>query len=179
METIDHILSKMREPSCFKGKIPVGRVDADFRYFADRIETVVKALVADRDNWRRQALAEDAMENAVICENSLQVGNAAKMREALSDACYAMFNFLKTQYGCRYEEMAKALDKAKAALAEPPRNCDVGTAEEQSVRMSKFCSEQYEKSDGVMLCSGCRFHDIEGLECQFAWSQMPYESEVK
>ena len=49
--------------------------------------------------------------------------NAAKMREALSDACYAMFNFLKTQNG-GYEEMAKALDKAKAALASPPRNCD-------------------------------------------------------
>jgi hypothetical protein len=102
---------------------------------------------------------------------------SSKLREALSDACYAMFNFLKTQNG-GYEEMAKALDKAKAALAAPPRNCDVGTAEEQSVRMSKFCSEQYEKSDGVMLCSGCRFHDIEGLECQFAWSQLPYE-EVK
>ena len=50
-------------------------------------------------------------------------GNAAKMRDALSDACYAMFNFLKTQNG-GYGEMAKALDKAKAALAEPPRNCD-------------------------------------------------------
>lgn len=56
-------------------------------------------------------------------EKSSQVGNAAKIREALSDACYAMFNFLKTQNG-GYEEMAKALDKAKATLAEPPRNCD-------------------------------------------------------
>ena len=46
-----------------------------------------------------------------------------KMREALSDACYAMFNFLKEQNG-GYEEMAKALDKAKSALAVPPRNCD-------------------------------------------------------
>ena len=55
---------------------------------------------------------------------SEHVGNAAKMREALSDACYAMFNFLKTQNG-GYEEMAKALDKAKATLAEPPRNCDL------------------------------------------------------
>lgn len=56
-------------------------------------------------------------------EKSSRVGNSAKMREALSDACYAMFNFLKTQNG-GYEEMAEALDKAKAALAEPPRNCD-------------------------------------------------------
>jgi hypothetical protein len=56
---------------------------------------------------------------------------SSKIREALSDACYAMFNFLKTQYGNRYEEMAKALDKAKATLAEPLRNCEVGTAQEQ------------------------------------------------
>lgn len=63
----------------------------------------------------------------------VQVGNAAKMREALSDACYAMHNFLKTKYG-GYEEMAKALDKAKAALANPPRNCDIYDAE--SCRMA-------------------------------------------
>ena len=68
---------------------------------------------------------EDAAkrERKATREKSSQVGNAAAMREALSDACYAMFNFLKTQNG-GYGEMAKALDKAKATLAEPPRNCD-------------------------------------------------------
>lgn len=54
---------------------------------------------------------------------------SSKQREALSDACYAMFNFLKTQYGSCYEEMAKALDKAKTALAAPARNCDVMSLE--------------------------------------------------
>ena len=49
--------------------------------------------------------------------------NNMAMREALSDACYAMFNFLKMQNG-GYEEMATALDKAKSALSAPPRNCD-------------------------------------------------------
>ena len=62
-----------------------------------------------------------------IEEHEPTTGNAAAIREALSDACYAMFNFLKAQNG-GYEEMANALDKAKAALASPPRNCDVGTA---------------------------------------------------
>ena len=76
-----------------------------FDCFADRIEAAAKR------------------EHEATREKSSQVGNAAKMREALSDACYAMFNFLKTQNG-GYEEMAKALDKAKAALAVPPRNCD-------------------------------------------------------
>ena len=42
--------------------------------------------------------------------------------------------------------------------------------------MSEFCREQYKKTDGVALCSGCRFHNIEGLDCQFAWAQLPYEA---
>ena len=49
---------------------------------------------------------------------------SSKLREALSDACYAMFNFLKTQNG-GYEEMAKALDKAKAALAKAAGESEV------------------------------------------------------
>ena len=92
---------------------------------------------------------------------------SSKLREALSDACYAMFNFLKTQNG-GYEEMAIALDKAKSALAEPIRNCDVGTAEEQYKRFLKFCHGAN--------CSKCPVHDA--VNCKFAWAQMPYE-EVK
>ena len=88
-------------------------------------------------------------------------GNAAKMRDALSDACYAMFNFLKTQNG-GYEEMAKALDKAKAALAEPTRNCDIGNALEQVSRHRIWC-----KCGGACAVS-CKM-------CFAKWSQMPYE----
>ena len=96
----------------------------DLLSLADRIEAAAKR--------EREAGAEAAQVCGEIGEmigmeatreKSSRVGNAAKMREALSDACYAMFNFLKTQNG-GYEEMAKALDKAKAALAAPPRNCD-------------------------------------------------------
>ena len=92
------------------------------------------------------------------------LGNAAKMRDALSDACYAMFNFLKTQNG-GYEEMAKALDKAKSALATPPRNCDVGTADEQIKRFKRFCDS---KSMKYCWGRGCR-------KCIAQWLQMPYE----
>ena len=86
---------------------------------------------------------------------------AKKMREALSDASYAMFNFLKTQNG-GYEEMAKALDKAKAALAEPTRNCDIGNALEQVSRHRIWC-----KCGGDCAVS-CKM-------CFAKWSQMPYE----
>ena len=98
------------------------------------------------------------------------VGNAAKMRNALSDACYAMFNFLKTQNG-GYEEMAKALDKAKAALAAPPRNCDVGTDEEQSRRYEELCDRH--TCGSRCSASGCPMYEH---DCSpFAWGQMPYE----
>ena len=91
-----------------------------------------------------------------------------KLREALSDACYAMFNFLKTQNG-GYEEMAKALDKAKAALSAPPRNCDIGTVEEQAERFDCFCYNHRSREKG---CGDCPL--LEGGPCEFAWMQMPY-----
>ena len=69
-------------------------------------------------------------------------GNAEKMRYALSDACYAMFNFLKTQNG-GYGEMAKALDKAKATLAAPPRNCD-----RPECATTKSAQDVWRKEDG-------------------------------
>ena len=113
----------------------------------------------------------------------MEASNVKAMREALSDACYAMFNFLKTKDG-GYEEMAEALDKAKAALAGPPRNCDVGTLGEQSDRFDKFCYS-------YNSCSKCpvkslwnssnrqkQLREIIGCEiirCEIIWSQMPYE----
>ena len=55
--------------------------------------------------------------------------------------------------------------KAKHALAAPPRNCDVGTAEEQAKRFDAFC--------GGKNCLECpRFPDS---RCEIAWAQMPYE----
>ena len=123
-ETIADIVAAMRNEGHAGDESCLEWVGAKIRGYANRIETAA--------NREREAGAEAAQ----ICgeigemigreatrEKSSRVGNSAKMRESLSDACYAMFNFLKTQNG-GYEEMAKALDKAKAALAEPPRNCD-------------------------------------------------------
>ena len=101
-------------------------------------------------------------------------GNTAAMREALSDACYAMFNFIKTQNG-GYEEMAKALDKAKAALAKPTRNCDVGSAAEQAERFVKHC-QSFLNRDGIKACMGCPCCGVVMYgKCELAWAQMPYE----
>lgn len=97
-------------------------------------------------------------------------GNAAALRVALGEAR----KVIEAMGGYWARETLPIID---AALDAPPRNCDVGTPEEQSVRMAEFCRAQYKKSDGVMLCSGCQFHNREGLDCQFAWAQLPYEAE--
>ena len=63
------------------------------------------------------------------------------------------------------------LNGVKNALAEPIRNCDVGTVREQEERFMEFC--------GHCNCKSCKL-TIDGISgnCEIVWSQMPYE-EVK
>ena len=65
-------------------------------------------------------------------------------------------------------------DLAIEALIAPPRNCDVGTADEQSERFDKFCDEQCMKS-----CKSCPVYKemTTDIECFAKWAQMPYEEE--
>ena len=137
-------------------------------------------------------------------EESSAVGNASKMREALekfnvvdlSGLEFPLDGDSSTIYNsnkkeitipyCRIAELLNgvkaAQDMAKAALSAPPRNCDVGTAEEQSDRFDKFC---YSHSK----CHKCPVKSIwnsqhrqkqlcEIIRCEIIWSQMQYE-EVK
>ena len=161
-ETIADIVAAMRDEGHAGDASCLEWVSAKFTSYANRIEAAAKR--------EREAGAEAAQVCGEIGEmigreanreKSSRVGNSAKMREAFSDACYAMFNFLKTQNG-GYGEMAKALDKAKAALAEPPRNCDIGNALEQVSRHRIWC-----KCGGGCAVS-CKM-------CFAKWSQMPYE----
>ena len=50
----------------------------------------------------------------------------------------------------------------------PLRNCDVGTAEEQSERYDKFCDIHDCRSDCPLFKAD---------SCELAWAQMPYEAE--
>lgn len=61
-------------------------------------------------------------------------------------------------------------DKARAALAEPARNCDVGTAEDWLSRFNTVC-ERCSGSD----CDHRLFKDEEVCDCFARWLQMPYE----
>ena len=73
------------------------------------------------------------------------------------------------------------IETCKAALAAPPRNCDVGTAVEQESRWRTNCGY------GIPNCKHCKVYEeaknsglVNGrylmrCDCRFIWAQMPYE----
>ena len=111
---------------------------------------------------------------AAACEQSVtdcnQLGNTAKMREALEQAKRVLHCAAIVSDILKGEDARKAFNAITAALSAPPRNCDVGTAEEQSERYEKFCYAHRSREKG---CGDCPLCDIPC--CEFAWLQMPYE----
>ena len=88
-------------------------------------------------------------------EKSSVVGNAAAMREALLEASIAL----------------ECLAVVVAALSDPPRNCDVGTAEEQYARVRAFCK----RHKVGLRCVDCPVNGVLPKNCALIWSQMPYD----
>ena len=103
----------------------------------------------------------------------MEANNMKAMREALEE----IWKEANTQYwNDNGIDLTWLMAKAKSALSAPPRNCDVGTAEEQAVRYGRYCDKFTQ--DG-MHCESCPCCGKIPLgRCEFAWAQMPYESEV-
>ena len=97
-------------------------------------------------------------------------GNASKMREALENiAEYAKAAECHTEDAHLLGYLNQIAMWVEAALSAPPRNCDVGTPEDQHNRFMRFCDS---KSMGYCWGRGCR-------KCMAQWWQMPYEGENK
>lgn len=133
------------------------------------IQSVRKTLVA------LVAYLDEEVSRTKKCDKCKYNGKSFR-----GEPCYWHVDCGISEHDIEARDRAKELlckFKLRAALASTPRNCDVGTPEEQSVRMAEFCRTQYEKvATDAPLCSGCQFNDREGLDCQFAWAQMPYEA---
>ena len=143
------------------------------RVMADRIEAAHK-----------REMSKNASKNGA---DFGQLGNAAKLREALEAIIsgYENADLCDMNYGewchdpanvCVNVPLCKAIHEARAALAEPVKNCEVGTAEEQDERFHRFCVMQRKGS-----CAGCP-DPVGGRtvangirECALVWAQMPYE----
>lgn len=112
-------------------------------------------------------------------------GNAAAMRRTLLRFLvwaqqdlweHAWYGQSSGNYKQLLDAMVKEISEA---LSEPPRQCDVGTAEEQEERFTKVCTAN--SRDGVRgLCSAtCPFSRDYQSECALAWGQTPYAEEQR
>lgn len=93
----------------------------------------------------------------------MEASNLKTMREALMEASIALSS--ATHHHMTEDDAKDCLAVIETAISEPPRNCDVGTEQEQFERFDRWCnSRELKKCCGVC----CR-------KCLIAWSQMPYE----
>lgn len=112
--------------------------------------------------------------------------NGAKLREALKKcllyiACAESVGIGTIILNDKVKlDPKKIIKSAKEALAEPARNCDVLSAQEQAKRGEKFCSEHHKKWIGGKIPTGpCECPCYEGNSCNyFLWAQMPYACEA-
>jgi hypothetical protein len=132
-------------------------------------------------------LADDVWDLIQSCKEHSQVGNAAELREAVESLLELLYDNgidedtvmishenSVLRESLHTERTLAVLRKAKSALAEPLKNCEVGTAEEQSMRFYDYCLTN---SKDPVACLGCPLRDKSEM-CESVWEQMPYESEV-
>ena len=93
----------------------------------------------------------------------MEASNVKAMREALMEASIALSS--ATHHDLTDDDAKECIAVIESSLAAPPRNCDVGTAEEQYERHERWCDLK-----NIKDCQwvGCR-------KCMAKWSQMPYE----
>lgn len=78
---------------------------------------------------------------------------------------------------CSMKPECDAVFAGRAALAASPRNCDVGTAEEQQNRFREFCRRYESKGEcgiGRSKAACPAFHGCRNPDCSLWWAQMAY-----
>ena len=132
----------------------------------EMLNTSMQAVTAERINGWATRLAAACEQPVTDCN---QLGNTAKMREALEAIKDTLDKWRLN--GVEYWQYSELFDIANTVLSAPPRNCDVGTAEEQAERFKTFCYIY------PLNCAGCPLKDsgITHNECAIFWTQMPYE----
>ena len=106
-------------------------------------------------------------------------GDCAKLREALKhikDRLPHMLQYMRVHWedasaGGYFDELMLVID---AALAEPVKNCEVGTVKEQYARFRKFCKK--DSMDSPEATAYCAYECPCGnsYDCKLAWAQLPY-----
>ena len=133
---------------------------------ADRLEAAWKR---ERESLLTKQ-GENVNSGSAVYTGENKGGNSAAMREAL-DEILERIDTWRTDGSMEHWQYSQLFDIADAALSAPPRNCDVGTAEEQAKRFKGFC--------GQFDCYECPLGVGAGkvYYCALKWAQMPYAEE--
>ena len=164
-ETLADIVAEMRDEMTGTHYVADGmieslhRAQSELRALADRLEA---ALKREKDEIEADALAA----GGIVEAERHKPGNAAAMREALKEIDRVVFDKRR-----HTKEEVEAHRLATEALTVPPRNCDVGTAEEQLFRHKEYCKRHTTDAG----CSQCPL--VNSLDCRFVWAQLPCGSE--
>ena len=130
------------------------------RQSADMMDRERERLLQTMSHYEEVAVSK--METTTPTrEKYSAVGNSAAMREALEAAIPIMRACLFDYYNTT--GVNKVVGEMKAAISAPPRNCDVGTAEEQSDRFEAFCLRHKN-------CSSCPCKYTEKTSCSVNWA---------
>lgn len=118
----------------------------------------------------------ETIEKAGPFYDAESVGNSVKLREALKKILRKAEK-LQGIDPLDHMTMAGGLSiicaLARPALAEPARNCDVGTVKEQRDRVRGFCRR---RELGSLEASSYCAHECScgnNYDCKLAWAQMP------
>lgn len=114
----------------------------------------------------------------------MEANDMKAMREALiqiEKMAHCDLANVYPKYRGKFNDMIGGIERiARAALSKPPRNCDVGTPEEQHCRFIEYCNACdcpmgciHRKEFIGMLDARC----ASMLKCYIRWSQMPYAEE--
>ena len=153
---------------------------AEMREHGDRITN--GGVMADGADLRDYAARIEAAAKR-------EMGDAAKLRKALEHCLDAMCDMCANRRNCEIwdkcpDSVGEGFGRceeflaARAVLTTPPRNCDVGTAEERARRWAQHC-DTYLRDDGSKPCTGCSCcGKVLFGKCEFAWAQMPYEADA-
>lgn len=115
----------------------------------------------------------EARADEIEAAHKREAGDAAKLRGVLETLRELLGDLLRLGDAEYHDDFSNFCDIIDAALAEPPRNCDVGTADDWLARFNVVCERCY-GSD----CDHRLFKNEEVCDCFARWLQMPYESEV-
>lgn len=116
----------------------------------------------------------------ILEENYRLRNEIAMLKNSNSAAMRAALEIAHDYFDAGDTPRTDAAIAVEAALSSPPRNCDVGTTEEQKHRFKEYCDRHF---DWIKYgCKNCPARScIEGWDtpyCQLKWAQMPYEDNL-